>query len=168
VGKRSSDIAPAADDGDSGDTGDVVIYRYVDKDGRDVVTNELDSVPADARASLTVVESAPAIQAPSPMDDLGSFHLPSFVFGAMSMCLVVMVGLAFRRAKILLRVAAFVAVSAAIASAYFGWTMKVAGLGTGQTFESPMRAIDEANAAKAKAQDRRTVEDAIMREIDGR
>lgn len=150
------------------DDGEVVFFRYVDTSGREIVTNELASVPKDALASLELIDPTPKLPEPSLIDDIGRFHLPSFAFGASSMLLVVMVGVLFRRAKILIRVVAFVVVSALVASAYFAWAMKSAGLGSGRSFDNPARAVDEANAAKDKANARRAAQEAILKELDGR
>ena len=147
---------------------EIVFYRYVDQSGREIVTNELSSVPKDAQASVELLDASPKLPEPSVVDDIGRFHLPSFVFGAASMILLIAAAFAFRRAKILVRVLAFVVVSALVASAYFGWAMETAGLGSGRPFESPTRAIDEANAAKGKAEERRAIQEAILKDIDGR
>ncbi len=171
MGGRSIDIDPGAsrDGARVVDDGEVVFFRYVDKSGREIVTNELASVPKDALASLELIDPSPKLAelpAPSLVDDLGRFHLPSFAFGACSMLLVVMVGVLFRRAKILIRVVAFVVVLALVAGAYFAWAMQSAGLGSGRPFENPARAVDEAKAAKAKAEERGRAQEALFKALE--
>jgi hypothetical protein len=72
----------------------------------------------------------------------------------------------FRRAKILFRVVAFVVVAGLVAGAYFAWTMQAAGLGSGRPLENPARAVDEAHAAKAKAEERARAQEAVLKAID--
>jgi Domain of unknown function (DUF4124) len=51
---------------DSEKATDPPIYRYVDRQGRTVFTNDLSRIPAEFRPSATIVELPPAVTLPAP------------------------------------------------------------------------------------------------------
>jgi Domain of unknown function (DUF4124) len=59
-------VAPWADAKPSRDSADAPIYRYTDREGRTVFTNDLEGLPADLRSSAEAVDLPPAVTMAEP------------------------------------------------------------------------------------------------------
>lgn len=165
-GARRSQNSKAADDVDSDA---ITFFRYVDETGRDVVTNEYESIPADARARTEVLDLKPTPEAtasvPAAPLDLGSLHGPSVLVGAVVGGLLVGLAFGLRRSRLLLRVIVLAGVVGTLGAAYFGWAMRSAGLSEA-TFANPSQAVDEARAVRDQANARQAAQKALERELD--
>jgi hypothetical protein len=144
-------------------------YRYRDADGRVVIVDSLDRVPASARSKLEhVALEAPPAPAFGLPESLGgrALHWPSFSAGAACMLLagLVLFGLMRSRARFV-RVLLLGGVVLLGTGAYFGWVRRTTGH-EGPLLESPAALIDDARDAVQKMNERSRQQERVLRELE--
>ena len=141
------------------------IYHYVDDDGRDVVTNDLASVPPQYLSKLEII-GAEAVTATTttaattllPAD----FHAPSFALGAGSVALLAAGLLALAKGARAVRV-----VGGLVVVTLLGGLCFVALQAGSEVVAVQRRPIDEAKAATTKTKSRLEQMRVIEKEIEG-
>jgi hypothetical protein len=149
--------------------GTASFYRYRDVDGRVVIVDSLDRVPASARSTLEhVALEAPPAPAFALPESLGarSLHWPSFGAGAACMLLagLVLFGVLRSRARFV-RVLLLGSMVLLGAGAYFGWVRRTTGH-EGPLLESPAALIDDARNAVQKMNERSREQERVLRELE--
>jgi hypothetical protein len=149
--------------------GTASFYRYRDADGRVVIVDSLDRVPASARSKLEhVALEAPAAPAFALPESFGgrALHWPSFGAGAACMLVagLVLFGLQRSRARFV-RVLLLGSVVLLGAGAYFGWVRRTTGH-EGPLLESPAALIDDARNAVQKMNERSQQQERVLRELE--
>jgi hypothetical protein len=149
--------------------GTASFYRYRDANGRVVIVDSLDRVPASARSKLEhVALEAPPAPAFALPESLGgrALHWPSFGAGAACMLLagLVLFGLLRSRARFA-RVLLLGSMVLLGAGAYFGWVRRTTGH-DGPLLESPAALIDDARDAVQKMNERSREQERVLRELE--
>jgi hypothetical protein len=149
--------------------GTASFYRYRDADGRVVIVDSLDRVPARARNEVehVALEAPPAPAFVLP-ESLGGrdLHWPSFGAGAACMLIggLVLFGLLRSRGRFV-RVLLLGSVVLLGAGAYFGWVRRTTGH-EGPLLESPAALIDDARNAVQKMNERSQQQERVLRELE--
>ena len=142
------------------------IYHYVDDDGRDVVTNDLASVPPQYLGKLEIAgaEAVTTTTAAAMATTLlpADFHAPSFALGAGSVALLAAGLLALAKGARAVRV-----VGGLVVATLLGGLCFVALEAGTEVVAVQRRPIDEAKAATAKTKSRLEQMRVIEKEIEG-
>lgn len=156
------------------------IFSFVDDSGQTIITDTLEEIPkeyqkvakkisiddakkmiSDLEKKVEVAKKKGLVEAKHVQREVGDvapfvndIDLPSFAMGfAGALSVVLILAMARRTGRILLKVGMFVLIAALISGAYFAWLRRAAGLGDTK-LASPQAMIEDARDA-AKAMEKR-------------
>lgn len=159
-----------------------VYYRYEKPDGRVVLVDDLDKLPADARDKAERIDLG-VVAAPGTLHDVltnstpnaltastslastslgfGSLHLPSFAVGVLGGLGVAMVVAWFAKSsstsfvkRVLVALCLTAAMGIALSSLYLGWLRKSAGLGD-NLLATPTELVDDVKRTMERVEEQR-------------
>lgn len=142
-------------------------YRYRGADGRIVIVDSLDRVPAGDRARaerIQLNEAAASSHRAPTLENLG-VDWPSFAAGfgaALAVAALLMVFMRGSGRALALFLGAGVTIAGT--AAYFGWVRRTTGH-SGAAFASPSTIIEDARGAVDKMKQQQAEQDRVIREI---
>ncbi len=155
----------------------IELWQYTDERGTLVVVDALEKVPPGQRdkAAKVVLEKKATGSAAGERPalttqvarELAEIHWTSFGAGvAVALGVVLVARVVWSGAKMLLKVAAFVAVAALLVGGYFGVIRQQAGLGAGPV--SPQELVQDAQRAAEQAKKMIDKQERELRKIEDR
>jgi hypothetical protein len=150
---------------DPGD--DVVFYRYTDANGRDVVTNEPQNIPRDAK-NLRFVEGTPDEYAVkiSPLVAAG-FEPKSFALGVAIILvpLVLTIWMLKKGARSVIVAVVCVAAVVGLFGAYFSYALRTSGFDPG-VVATPQDVMDQAKRTVERANANTSARDHVIEKLN--